>query len=137
MEKNLRDKVLPIANRVRKWAEIKAKKANKHPDDLCGWCAISSAHLFREMANEGLKPELHYVDKDWVSHCFVVVDDYVVDVTATQFTDFKNKKIVILHIKEAEQYVYYQTNNVFKTPSALRDFQLKSHWPKDQVCYTR
>lgn len=133
MNKELRDKVLPIARRVRKWTEQKADRANYNPDTLCGWCAISAAHLFRELSNAGIKAKLHYVP----GHCFVSVDDYVVDVTATQFVAFENKEIVIIHLKEAEQYWYYDQSVIFDNPGMLRDHQLRENWPRRQIAYTR
>ena len=133
MNESLRGRVLPIAERVRKWTEAKAEKANYNPHNLCGWCAISAAQLFRELKRAHIDAELHYVS----GHCFVVVDDHVVDVTATQFGPFNHVKILILHVKEAEQHWYYQTAKVFKYPTELREHQLKERWPNKQIAYTR
>ena len=133
MNKELRAKIIPVAKSVRKWTQEKAKRANYHPDTLCGWCAISAAHLFRELSKVQVKAELHYAP----GHCFVVVNDYVVDVTATQFDEFKNKEIVIMHLKEAEQFSYYISSAIFNTPTELRDHQFRQKWPKRQIAYTR
>ncbi len=133
MNKELQAKVMPIAMRVRAWTQSKADRANYNAHNLCGWCAISAAHLFRELSKAGIDAELHYVP----GHCFVSVDDYVVDVTATQFTVFEKKEIVIIHIKEAEQYWYYSNSVMFDSPTMLRDHQLREKWPKRQIAYTR
>lgn len=136
MEQSLLTKVLPVAKRVRLWTEQQAKKSRYNQKNLLGWCAISSAQLFRELKNEGVDARIHV--KDYYNcHCFVVVDDHVVDVTATQFTEFKNSPIVIMHIKEAEQYGFYNTDEVFEFPDQLRTHQLKTKWPKKQIAYTR
>ena len=66
MNKELRNKVLLIAKRVRAWTEAKAVRAKYNPHNLCGWCAISAAHLFRELSKSDIKAELHYVP----GHCF-------------------------------------------------------------------
>ena len=133
MKKELRDKVLPIARSVRKWAERKAEAAKYNPDTLCGWCAIASAHLFRALKNEGIESELHYVS----GHCFVVVDDYVVDVTATQFAELRAGDVFIKHHKEVDQHWFYQSSHIFEKPMELREHQLKENWPRRQIAYTR
>lgn len=133
MNQVLLNTVLPIAKRVRHWTEQKAERAKFNAHNLCGWCAISAAHLFRELKNNGINAELHYAP----GHCFVVVDDYVVDVTATQFERFESNEICIMHIKEADQFTFYQSTHIFDTPSELRDHQFKERWPRKQIAYTR
>lgn len=129
------DNIVAIARRVRKWTEEKAAKRNNK--DLNGWCAIASAQLLRELKNAGIDAEIHVFESHMYCHAYVVVDDYVVDVTATQFKPFKNRPVVILHHKEAEQHEFYNSTQVFYYPSKLRDYQLKNGWPKDQVAVTR
>ena len=134
MKPELKSKVLPIAKRVRTWTEKKAERARYNPHNLCGWCAISAAQLFRELRREGIDAELHYVS----GHCFVSVDDHIVDVTATQFSKFENVEINIIHLKEAQQtFCYYETEKTFDSPTKLRDHQIKNNWPKREICYTR
>jgi len=133
MNHELKSKVLPIAKRVREWTERKAERAKYNHHNLCGWCAISAAQLFRELRRENILAELHYVS----GHCFVVVDDHIVDVTATQFKKFEHVEINILHHKEAQEYWYYETETTFDTPTKLREHQIKRNWPKREICYTR
>jgi len=133
MNRELRSKVLLIAKRVRQWTQEKAEKAKYNTHTLCGWCAISSAHLFRELRKENIQAELHYVS----GHCFVVVDDYIVDVTATQFSELDAKDVFIMHHKAAQEYWFYRTEQVFYTPSELREHQFRESWPRKQICYTR
>ena len=133
MNKDLRGNVLRVARRVRAWTQLKANRAHYNPHNLCGWCAISAAYFFRELSKENIDAELHYVS----GHCFVVVDDHVVDITASQFDEFENVEILILHIKEAEQHWFYQSSKVFSSPSRLRDHQLKERWPSREIAYTR
>jgi hypothetical protein len=67
------------------------------------------------------------------AHVFIVVDDHVVDITATQFREFEDTKIVVLHTKEAEQYDFYETSQMFETPQKLRKYQVRNHWPGEQI----
>lgn len=133
MNKELQDKVHAIATKVRQWTEDRASRANFNMGDLCGWCAIASAQLQREFIKNKIVSEIHYNTR----HCFVVVDDYVVDVTATQFSDFKKFPVLIIHSKEVESEIFYTTHMTFKYPSELRDYQLRENWPKRQIAYTR
>ena len=131
--------VLSIAQKVRTWTEQKEIKVNPSKPDLklTGWCAIASCHLFRQLANAGIKSEIHlYEGKDY-SHAFIVVDDHVVDVTATQFRQFRKTPVVIIHQKEAEQYEFYNSDMIFQFPAKLRDHQLKEGWPNNQIAMTR
>lgn len=132
MDNNLRYKVQDIAQDVRDWAEDKAEWDGH---DLTGWCAKASAELFKRLSRAGVKAEIHM----WVSpvcdsaHVFIVVEDHVVDVTATQFREFRNHPIVIKHVREAEVYDHWQSCDMFTSVKALRRQQMRDDWPADQV----
>ena len=136
MDNTLRGIVQGIATDVRYWVEGRVKC----PVDvvtLSGYCAIASAELFRRLVGEGLKPEIHV----WVcpntndAHVFVVVEDHVVDVTATQFKDFVGEIVVIMHSKEAERWEHWNSTSSFSSVKALIKDQKKHKWPADQVAY--
>jgi hypothetical protein len=133
---NLADKqtIEAIATDVRYWAEGRSQR-----EDLGGWCAIASAQLYRELVKEGFTPEIHMWSwqRDASAHVFVVVEDHVVDVTATQFKQFRDKPVVIMHCREAEAYTFYQTVDVFKTADALRAHQKRTRWLAAEVAYAR
>lgn len=133
MNRELRKRVYAIAKRVRIWTQQKADDTNFNAHNLCGWCAISAAELHRQLNRERINAELHYVG----GHCFAVVEDYVVDVTATQFEEFEDVEINIIHLKEADEFWYYNSAKVFSDPMDLRKHQLKEKWPKKQICYAR
>jgi hypothetical protein len=132
MDKALRDTVTAIALDVRYWAEDRAKYAC-----LSGMCAIASAELHKRLAEAGIASEIHvwYWDEDESAHVYCVVDDFVVDVTATQFKEFRNRPVVIMHTREAEVYTYYQTQEVFKDAVSLRKMQKRTKWPAEQVAF--
>lgn len=134
MDQILRDQILVIAHDVRLWTEQKAIRSDYHPNDLMGWCAIASAELFKRLTAKGIKAEIHMHDYSYC-HCFCVVDDYVVDVTATQFYEYRNETIVFKHVKEAEVHEYYVTSKVFKCANDLRECQLREAWPSKQIAF--
>jgi hypothetical protein len=133
MNRELRKQVYAIAKRVRNWTQEKADKTDFNPHNLCGWCAISAAELHRQLKREGIVAELHYTG----NHCFAVVEDHIVDVTATQFEAFENVEINIIHLKEADEYWYYDSDDVFLDPLDLRKHQIKHKWVKREICYAR
>ena len=119
-----------IAVRVRGWTELKAEAAHYNPDNLCGWCAIASAELFTQLAAVGIVSEIHINS----GHTFVIVDDNIVDITATQFPAFENTPVVIMHTKEVDEDIhwYYTGTKVFKSVKSLHAYQVKQQWPKHQ-----
>ena len=125
-------RVHEIALEVRSWCEKEADKAGR-PDSLMGYCAIASAELFRRLEKAGIFAEIHMQTGFDGSHVYLVVEDHVVDVTATQFGEFRYQPVVIIHYKEAEQHYFYQSDEIFGTPKDLRKFQARAKWPNNQI----
>lgn len=119
-----------IAKQVRTWAEKKAEDANYNPDNLCGWCAIASGQLFKRLQADGIAAEIHINS----GHTFLVVEDHIVDITATQFHEFGNKPVLIIHQKEIDEneHWFYAETKVFKSIAKLHAFQVKEKWPAKQ-----
>jgi len=130
----LMDRVKPIAEAARWWAEEKAQKDFAYDKDLMGLCAIASAKLFRDLQKESIPAQIHV----WFGgHVFLTVEDYVVDITATQFPDFKTTPVVILHEREATAFEYFTSDKSFTSDDALRKYQQKSRWPAYQIAFTK
>ena len=127
-------RVHEIALEVRSWAENEADKASR-AENLMGYCAIASAELFKRLEKEGLAAEIHLSQTDWGSHVYLVIEDHIVDVTATQYHEFSATPVVIIHYKEAEQHEFYETSEIFWDVKALRKFQTNKRWPNDQIAY--
>lgn len=127
-----RRSVETIARHVRAWA---LDQAGVYERDLCGWCGICSAELWRRLTRAGVDSRIHLHNSDWESHVFLVVDDHIVDVTATQFTEFRQVPVVIIPEFEGKAYSFYSTVEVFNTAEELRRHQLKTKWPKMQVAF--
>ena len=101
--------------------------------DLCGYCAIASARLSQVFISHRIEHTIHMRNSEGECHVYLVVEDHVVDVTATQFSEFDDQKVVILHTKEAEQYEFYGSDAEFNTAAELRKHQIKTGWPMGQV----
>jgi hypothetical protein len=125
MDKTLFDTVLGIATDVRYWAEGRAEGDDIPDLTLRGYCAIASAELFRQLKAAGLDSEIHVWEcpETADSHAFIVVEDHVVDVTAT-------------HVREAEVHQYWNSSYSFKSVEALIKRQKKDRWPREQIAYS-
>lgn len=133
MNKTLLALVTAIAHEVREWLEILAEADGyREGYDMMGYCAIASAELHRKLELAGIESEMHLARGNWASHVFVVVEDHIVDVTATQFDELHDK-VTILHLKEGDHKYYWQTHKAFKTPKKLANFQQRAGWPEWQV----
>ena len=123
-----------LALEVRDWAEVLAAEQERSRD-LCGYCAIASAELHKRLSKEGIFAELVVAETDLFAHVFVLIEDHVLDVTATQFSEFRNQPVVLLHSKEAEQYDFYRPIEIFGTAKDLRKWQKKIGWCQWQIAY--
>jgi len=116
--------VKDIAFFAREWSEaFNSKHTIAWDEDLCGMCAISAAFLFRELKRAGYRPVLAYSDY----HFFVLIDDYIVDVTATQFTVLREvlPSIVVRHKNEVEakEYFFWRVTKTFTSLRQMFIFQ--------------
>jgi hypothetical protein len=129
------DHIKVIAQDVRIWVECHAQQRGYNSEFLNGWCAIASAELYKRLAAAGYNSELHMHENEMWCHVFLVHDEHVVDVTATQFVELRNTPVYIAHIKEAMQYSFYDTARVFNSAAALRKYQKKAQWPVEQTAF--
>jgi hypothetical protein len=127
----MKKEIFKIAKSVRRWVE-------RHPrstESLIGWCGICSFRIFDRLKKINLRPIFVSVSHPWLEcdcHCFVLCEDYLVDVTATQFGF--NKNIVILNIDDAKYMNWYWNleNIFFKSYSKSRIKRFFEEWPDDQ-----
>ncbi len=87
--------VVNAALKVREWAEEAAPGKYMNRKTLCGMCAIASGELISlltETVPDSKEKARVRVNR---SHCYVTYDEYVIDVTATQFG--VKERIMICH----------------------------------------
>lgn len=124
--------VIDIATEVRDWAERLAQKECRR-SDLNGLCAIASAELSRRYVCVGIKHKICMSEEDNGLHIYLLVDDHIVCVTATQFSRFRNVPVLIMHEKELDNVEYYRNPVFFKDAISLRRHQTMTGWPQDQI----
>lgn len=125
-----------IASQVRQWCEERDQLEKEPTGNLGGWCAIAAGHLWSELKRKGIEAEIRLAHCNFYAHCFVVVEDHIVDITASQFREFRDAAVVLIHEREAAIYEFYSRDvNTFRDARELRKFQKKARWPEHQICY--
>ena len=124
------DKVISVATKAR---ENFLRKNPDAPRDLSEYCAIASAFLFKCLKKAGFFP-IFIVATDEVewSHVFILVADYLVDITASQF----GKPDVCVFKDFSVPYTewYWVENRIFlHTIEDLIVHQKSKGWPEEQM----
>jgi hypothetical protein len=120
--------VKKIATNVRQWAENNRNVAHAS-FDLCGMCAVASVKLSLELTNRNIPHELAY-RKD---HVFVLCEDYIVDVTATQFGNDYQTVEVLQRSNVHPRENHWKVTRKFKTVKGLINRLNMERWPKSQI----
>jgi hypothetical protein len=125
-----------IARSARKWAE-RNRDEGEHGEDLCGMCAIAAAELWGKLNRKNIEATI--IVNETETHCFCLVDDLVVDVTATQFG---YQEVFIASIDEL--LVLEETKNKldifpwtygyeFQDRKKFVEYQRATGWPASQT----
>ena len=96
--------ILNVAREARELCEILSRRhfLNRSKKiTLAGYCLLASDLLYHRLKNKSFKPKFMVGENYYKGHCWIEIDDYVLDITATQF----GCKTKILLIKK-ENYLY-------------------------------
>jgi hypothetical protein len=106
------------AKTVRNWA-LSHENAYR---SLQGWCVKCSYKLFKKLRQKKLNPT--FCASKY--HCFVLCDDFLIDVTATQFGE---KPIIVEKFSKEHEERFWDIKNSdkFKSIKLLNSF-LINHW---------
>jgi hypothetical protein len=134
MDRKQVNKIRAIAKEARRWVERICELDRKSKDrefsrDCCGTCGIASAHLFTLLEKAGMKAEI--AEGTW--HAFVVCEDLLIDVTATQFRDTEHKypPVVIKKLSDVKQTQYWWV--IKREHENIRSFAYSQrNWPRKQ-----
>ncbi len=127
-------KIKQIATSAREWAEkTNAELGHPYHNDLTGMCAIASMHLTNQLRRAKLhrKHNISIAYND--GHCFVLVDDVIVDITSTQFHEQQNEKVFIQKHEFVDHHWYYKKERSFKESKELKKYLRKKKWPSYQI----
>jgi hypothetical protein len=121
MDKSNLETIYAIAHDVRLWAEYYAEDAD-FPKDLGGLCAIASGELHARLKRNGISSTIVLYEGFELGHCFVEAEGHVVDVTATQFHNVK-EKVVLRPIEEARDWNWWTSTKRFESVRDLKNYQ--------------
>lgn len=117
---------------VRTWAEKTQEHAGYWHDDMQGLCAICSYVLFKRLRKHGYKPVLVVA---WC-HAYVELENYILDVTATQFSKHWKKVVITPKTDRRVQDAYYYMDVISKTTNLNQARTFFAGWSYQQNPYT-
>jgi len=120
-----------IAKECREWAESVADVYDSDSVCLDCMCAITSYEIFLTLKEKGIRAKFCMNNH----HCFVMVDDYVIDITAKQFSR-KAHKIIVDKKENLFEITDWDGNSIWtvlhstEKPERIRG--LMKDWPIEQ-----
>lgn len=130
------DYIEAVAEDVRIWTESRAE-GTLNADDLNGWCARAAAELWRRLRAECLDPIIVVSESNWGCHVFLKLEDHILDVTATQFKEFRNDRVIVRHERELSDSDWHQESRTFQTDEELIRYQKRTKWPSRQIAFSK
>lgn len=127
--------VRKIAKTVRAWAEQEAVRLG-FGSELAGMCASASAKIHHMLKDIGIDSKIVYSNSEtYGDHCYVLVHNHIVDVTATQFEYYDFEPIVMMPLekKVVRHYRFWRGTQTFETVVDLITFQQANDWPSEQM----
>lgn len=118
----MQNKLVSICQKVRKKVEKLSRKVDFSDKSLSCLCGVASGYLFLALQKAGIKAKIAVSE----IHAFLLVEDQIVDITASQFG---KEDICIIDAKTAIED-FWEIEFVFKT---LRGFiNHQREWPTEQ-----
>lgn len=116
--------VRSVGEEIHMWAKKSLTCPRICQRDLMGACAISSYVLWKVLKKSGI--ESNFIQGDfefeWNAHCWVEIENIIVDITATQFgydrkvvfsdksdVNYIPKRINLSAVREVNKYWHYQS----------------------------
>lgn len=123
----MKDELFSVASEVRQEVEILAVQKG-FPKNLIGACAHGAVLLHKALKKVGFQSKIKYNR----GHCFVVVGDYIVDVTASQFGE---SNVVVLNTKEIPYCLprYWAKGVEVEDEAEFIEGLKKDVWPLHQI----
>ena len=107
----------------------KIAKKEKLDKKLCGLCARGSAILYTLLDKQEIKAEIIRTRADYC-HCYVRVDNYILDISATQFG---KGRYCIWDSRHTFLGEWTKIKTVYNNINQLKTDQIEEGWPKSQI----
>lgn len=121
-------RITAIARRVRTWAERLQARLCTWNDSLEGMCGICAYEIFKRARRVGIHCRVVISD----DHAFVIYCGQIIDVTATQFSDCREKypKVVVRPFTDKGSASPWDSTRSYSTIKAIR--KVMKRWPRCQ-----
>ncbi len=137
IDHELRIQLISAARQVRAWTEARDDSLEYPSEDLNGWCAIASGQLSRLLHTLEINHEIHIAECPLGCHVYIVVNDHIIDITATQFQKYRNEPVLFEHRALVSGDWFYKPMHVFENADALREHQVQNKWHRHQIAYSK
>jgi hypothetical protein len=108
-----------IAKQVRIFCEKYREQKKLWKEDLGGMCAIASYLIFDILKENEYEPTLVHAEINPIGgHCFILCNDYLIDVTATQFGE--KEKVIVKKYSELEQKDFWKRNTFINSKKGIQ-----------------
>jgi hypothetical protein len=124
-------RIIAIARAVREWAEERAAQFGDSDPQLSCYCAIASAKMSLMLNEAGIKHRIGYAYAPIGGHMFILIDGWIVDVTATQFGE--DEKILVRHTHATRLPWYHRVKQTFMSAQTMLRWQERNRWPEEQM----
>lgn len=135
---NTLDIIHRCARETREWAEANANERQRERE-LWGMCVRASVNLQARLRAHGIASVVIVASVPMGGHAFVQAGEYIVDVTATQFSEWLDQEYRPIEIFPAARREYAGAawsgiiHRTYKRPTALRAWQRAYGWPEEQT----
>jgi hypothetical protein len=118
----------------RSWIEKNLDKQN-FSRGYCGACAWAATYVLCRLHQEGVSAHVAISKIPGGQHAFVVTDNYIVDVTATQFADSVTyyPEVVVYPRRKRHEYFWRDVMARLHTPEDVVTFCKDPAWPREQI----
>jgi hypothetical protein len=131
-----------LIKEARQWCDDyveynRAKGIHVDPD-LSGMCAIATSYLSQRFNEYGVEYKIGIYDTSDFGHCFVVYDNHLIDLTATQFNTKQYQKYQKIEIRklsnlDIEKFPFWEITHKVNNRHELLTYQKNKGWLQEHT----
>lgn len=125
-----------IAKEARQWTEEFSQLYPRYySSHLDGLCAIGTSYLSFLLTKNNIPNKIAIFEDEDSGHCFIVCNSKIIDITATQFSNFKLDIIEIRNLENinCDKYPLWNITKLVDNPQKLLEYQKRSGWCKEHT----
>jgi hypothetical protein len=118
----------------RSW--IEENLISKFEWDFCGACAWASTYIQHRLLQEGIAARVAISKFEGGHHAFVLTDQHLIDVTATQFSPYVTSylpEVIVMERRKTREFFWENVIALLKTPNEVVEYTKRQVWPESQI----